>query len=130
MTSKYFFLLPVTSDFLCGNNVSHKATFLFSDEWPVVAIRLHEPRNTKSLVTLLWHWNVLKKKKKNYNQGSITSDYSTHTQNGLQLDDVRPTLNKDKFPSPSATPNLLPCCENRTLVTFANVPAARGSATV
>lgn len=50
----------MTSDFLCGNSVSHNATFLFSDEWPVVAIRLQEPRNTKSLVTLLWHWNVLK----------------------------------------------------------------------
>lgn len=51
------------------------------------------------------------------------------TKNGRLWDELRPTFHSDRLPSPSATPNLLPCCENLTLVTLAKVPAARGSAT-
>lgn len=40
--------------------------------------------------------------------------------------DAKLACHKLKLPSPSAIPNLLPCCENRHLVTLANVPGGRG----
>lgn len=50
--------LHATIDFFCGNNVSHNPTFLLSELWPAVATKLHEPKNTKSEIPLLWHWYV------------------------------------------------------------------------
>lgn len=40
--------------------------------------------------------------------------------------DARLACHKLKLPSPSAIPNLLPCCEKRHRVTLANVPGGRG----
>lgn len=40
--------------------------------------------------------------------------------------DASPACHKLKLPSPSAMPNLLPCCENLQRVTLANVPGGRG----
>lgn len=40
--------------------------------------------------------------------------------------DAKLACHKLKLPSPSAMPNLLPCCENRHRVTLANVPGGRG----
>jgi hypothetical protein len=54
--------LPWTLALRGGNNVSHKQTFLFSDECPPVAIRLDDPTNATSLVVLLWHFKLLKTK--------------------------------------------------------------------
>lgn len=59
--------LQVTRAFFCGSNESHNATFLLSDECPAVATKLHEPKNTKSLVTLLWHWYVWNWNEESYN---------------------------------------------------------------
>jgi hypothetical protein len=42
---------------------------------------------------------------------------------------AKPTCHRLRLPSPSATPNLLPCSLNRTLVTLANVPGGRGTET-
>lgn len=48
------------------------------------------------------------------------------TKNDRLLCDARLACHKLKLPSPSAMPNLLPCCENRHRVTLANVPGGRG----
>lgn len=40
--------------------------------------------------------------------------------------DAKLACHRLKLPSPSAMPNLLPCCEKRHRVTFANVPGGRG----
>lgn len=48
------------------------------------------------------------------------------TKNERLLCDARPACHKLRLPSPSAMPNLLPCCENRQRVTLANVPGGRG----
>lgn len=42
---------------------------------------------------------------------------------------LNPTWNKLSLPSESATPNLLPCWENLSLVTLAKVPEGLGVAT-
>lgn len=54
--------LQATNDFFCGSNVSQRPTFLLSELWPAVATKLHEPKNTKSEMPLLWHWYVCLKK--------------------------------------------------------------------
>lgn len=48
------------------------------------------------------------------------------TKNDRLLCDAKLACHKLKLPSPSAIPNLLPCCEKRHRVTLANVPGGRG----
>lgn len=52
--------------------------------------------------------------------------WQTLTKNDRLLCDARLACHKLKLPSPSAIPNLLPCCEKRQRVTLANVPGGRG----
>ncbi|CAN7984088.1 unnamed protein product, partial [Ixodes hexagonus] len=87
-----------------GRRVSQRQTLRFSLECPAVAIRLDELTKAKSLACFEWH-EALKK--------------------GLAFGDVTPTC-RLRLPSPSVTPNLLPCWLNRRLVTLANVPASLG----
>jgi hypothetical protein len=87
-----------TKAFPWGRIESQMQTFLLSELWPAVANKLHDPKKTKSLMPLLWHWRVKK---------------------GLVAFVLSPTWNKLRFPSESATPNLFPCWENLTLVTLA-----------
>lgn len=119
--------------FFFGRRESQMATFLLSEEWPAVATILQDPRNTKSLVTLLWHWYAYSKKKKKIKLPIFTFYWSLKqviffvlTKNDLLSLEANPTWNKLNFPSPSATPNLLPCWLNRTRVTLAKAPAERG----
>lgn len=51
---------------------------------------------------------------------------STLTKNDRLDCDARLACHKLRLPSPSAMPNLLPCCEKRHRVTLANVPGGRG----
>ena len=51
---KYWVISPCTSAERGGRRVSQRQTFLLSDEWPAVAMRLEQPTNVKSDVVLLW----------------------------------------------------------------------------
>lgn len=99
--------------------------FWSSNKLPV-ATKLHEPRKTKSVIPLLWHGYVC---------GWITREINLIfrqiiicklTKKDRLHCEARPACHKLKLPSPSAMPNLLPCCENRHLVTLAKVPGDRG----
>lgn len=105
------------------------ATFLLSEEWPAVATMLQEPKKTKSLVTLLWHWWDWKRERfrKSTRAAQLEKKWQAllTKKDRLSLEES-PTWNKLSFPSPSATPNLLPCWLKRTRVTLAKAPGARG----
>ena len=51
---------PCTQAARGGRSVSHKQTFLLSEECPAVAIRLEDPTNPKSLAVLLCTFKLYK----------------------------------------------------------------------
>lgn len=144
--------LHATMDFFCGNNVSHIPTFLLSELWPaeneyfLLSHSFHSIKLKNSKLFTSRHQTARSQKYEigdafvvtrislyEWKRFRITRavtysapQYFALTKNDRLLCEARPACHKLKFPSPSAMPNLLPCCENRHLVTLANVPGERG----
>lgn len=68
----------------------------------------------------------IKKSKMEIKYPWIDSEWIALTKNDRLHCDAKLACHRLKLPSPSAIPNLLPCCENRHLVTLANVPGGLG----